>query len=55
MPALNTLYKLPCKFSIMYFIAQSNTLPVHHVMTQQVPEIWAKLYYRMKCTYCTVH
>ena len=40
----------------MRFIAQSNTLPVYHAMTQQqVHKIWAKLYYRMKCSYCTVY
>ena len=40
----------------MRFIAQSNTLPVHHAMTQQqAHKIWTKLYYRMKCTYCTVY
>ena len=43
------------KFSVMLSIAQSSSLPVHHAMTQQVHEIWAKLYYRMKCTYCTVY
>ena len=41
--------------STMLSIAQSSTLPVHHAMTQQVHEIWAKLYYRMKCSYCTLY
>ena len=33
------------KFSVMRFIAQSNILPVHHAITQQMHEIWAKCYY----------
>ena len=39
----------------MLFIAQSNTLSVHHAITQQVHETWAKLCYIMKCTHCTVY